>query len=345
MFSLAGTIDHFAPRLSPPLVAPAALVALRRVARQLPATMTHWIDIECRLAAGQPGVDLIVKIDRRRRELLAREPWPRLRELARAWTDSTTTVHRGVSAVWLEFDIDPGVSATGGGGALRPRVFIDLARDAYVSSARDCRLTTILDAVAPLTDEPAPTWLRRGLDTCLSHLPPDAYLLYIGLPAEDHIRHVRVCVIGLGEHRIAGYLRAVGWPGDRARLRQHLARTSGAQPTIVHLNLGPDGVPPALGFEYSFARRPQVRGTIEEHGFLDRLVAAGLCDDDKRRALLEWPGCAIETLPHALWPAVVVRRVSHVKIVYDPPSTVEAKAYLCGSHEWRPAVQRLVACL
>jgi hypothetical protein len=314
--------------------------------------MTHWIDIECRLGADRPQVDLIVRIDRRGRGMLEAQPWPRLAAFARAWADSAATLERAVNAVWLEFDV---VDAVGGvlrmagdePAPLRPRVFLDLTRDAYAASSAGCRLTAIIDALAPLAGEPAPRWLRRGLERCLRHLPPSAYLLYVGLPAEDSIRHVRLCVLGLGERRVGAYLHAVGWPGHLADLREHLTRLAdlpgreAANVATLHFDIDDqERVRPALGFEYALARRPQVRGTIREKSFFDRLVECAACDARKREALLQWPGCSIETLPHAIWPSLVMRRVSHVKIVYDSPSAFEAKAYLCGSHEWRPALQR-----
>jgi hypothetical protein len=351
MFSLAGTIDHFAPHLRPPLVAVAASAAVRHVAGQLPAGITNWVDIECRLAADRPQVDLIVKVDRRGRAMLAAQPWPRLRALARAWGDSATTLHRAVGAVWLEYDIDRVAAVPGEDRrTLRPRVFLDLAPGAYAASSTACRLTAIADALAPLAGEPTPGWLRRGLERCLRHLPPHAYLLYVGLPAEDRIERVRLCVLGLGEDRIAGYLSAVGWPGDLTDLREHLARLAGVpggeavRIATLHFDLDDrERVKPALGFEYPLARRPQVRGAIREQPLFECLVACGACDAGKRDALLRWPGCAIETLPHAIWPSLVMRRVSHVKVVYQSAGALEAKAYLCGSHEFRRAPQPPVA--
>jgi hypothetical protein len=347
MFSLAGTIDHFVPRLPPALVGAASLAAVRGVARRLPAAITHWIDIECRLATDRPQVDLIVRVDPRGREILAAQPWPRLTAFARTWADSASPVHRAVSATWLEFDIDR-VGVPGDAPAsIRPRIFLDLARDAYAAPSATCRLQAIAGALVPFVGEPTPGWLRRGLERCLHHLPPQAYLLYVGLPAQDRIRQVRLCILGLGEPRLAAYLRGVGWPGDIDDLRQHLGRLAGAaggdgmSVATLHLDLDDhDCVKPALGLEYALARRPQVRGAIRETAFLERLVACGVCDAGKRDALLQWPGCARETLPHALWPSIVMRRLSHVKIVYDPPRAGEAKAYLCGSHERRPALQR-----
>jgi hypothetical protein len=86
--------------------------------------------------------------------------------------------------------------------------------------------------------------------------------------------------------------------------------------------------------EYVLARRSQLRGVLAETEFLARLVKMGLCSDEKRAALFEWPGWGWDSMPHECWPSVVVRRVNHVKVLWDVDAPVAAKAYLCFCHEW-----------
>ncbi len=106
-FSLACTVDAAADRLPAALVAPDALDLVRRLAATLPASITHWVDFECRLAANRPQVDLSLRIDRRGRDRLAgyasaREAmappgaapaWSRVASFAREWSDGATAVH------------------------------------------------------------------------------------------------------------------------------------------------------------------------------------------------------------------------------------------------------------
>jgi hypothetical protein len=353
-FSLRGTIDHAASRLPPALVSPAALGAVRRIAAAFPAAMTSWIDFECRLQDDAPQVDLSFRIDRRARHLLAgyseaREAsssvcsgaaWGRVAAFAREWADAAAPVHRNVAAVWLEFDLEPAADSA----TASPRVFIDLDGPARAAPDRLGRalgaLGAITSVLAPFIGRPAPAWLAEGLGRALRELPPGAELLYVGLPAGERVSTIRLCVRGPNEHRgaagYADYLGAIGWPGLAG---SGLFRERDTRAAILHFDLDDRGsVGTRLGFEYPFRRRPQVKGIVVDTTFLDDLVTSRACTPGKRDALLAWPGCEIGVLPHEVWPSLVMRRVSHVKIVADRDRPIEAKAYCCFAHAWRTAL-------
>ena len=79
-------------------------------------------------------------------------------------------------------------------------------------------------------------------------------------------------------------------------------------------------------------RRSQRSGLVREQAFLDRLAERGLCDRDHGDGLRAWPGHSFELLAHAVWYSRIVRRVNHVKVVYDEREGIAAKAYLCFFH-------------
>jgi hypothetical protein len=142
---------------------------------------------------------------------------------------------------------------------------------------------------------------------------------------------VRVCIMGLPPAELPRYLRAVGWSGSLGALADVTAPLGDA--AIVHLDLG-ERVLPTIGLEYVFARPSQVRGRIVETALLDALVERGLCDPAKRAGLERWPGVSLARLPHELWRSLVLRRLNHVKVVYEEGRPLEAKAYLCVNHEF-----------
>jgi hypothetical protein len=352
-FSLAGTIDHIAARLPHALIAPAALGRVRRLAESFPASLTSWIDLECRLRAGDPQVDLSVRIDARGRQQLAQHSgarlpshavaWQRVAAFAQAWADPATATYRCVAAVWLEFDLAEGADPA----SVPPRMFIDLAR--HAGGAADGvgpigALGTVMAALAPVVGPRIPEWLRGGVGRCLEALPPSAELLYVGLPVDERLTSLRLCVLGLNERHCAEYLGAVDCQSHvsssgralgtwRGRRRDHAVRGA-----MLHLDLDDRGrVGSRLGLEYPLRRRPQVMGVIADTDFLAELVACGVCTPDKRDAILAWPGCEVATLPHEIWPSLVMRRVSHVKVVSNREAPPEAKAYLCFAHAPRLA--------
>jgi hypothetical protein len=157
MYSLAGTLDEVAPYLPPELVAPAPLAAARAVAAHLPAALTHWVYLECRLRAAAPGVDLIVNVDERGRDILAGDnsaialgahvaghpAWQAVRAFAREWSRAGSVLHDAVEDVWLEFDVGAPVVASPDETSTAvpvPGVFIDFAEAAYTSPSLAARL-------------------------------------------------------------------------------------------------------------------------------------------------------------------------------------------------------------
>jgi hypothetical protein len=82
---------------------------------------------------------------------------------------------------------------------------------------------------------------------------------------------------------------------------------------------------------------------------LPYLVERGLCEREKREALLNWPGQTHPMNSPAVWPRNLIaasllqqrgkftvfdRRLSHIKISWRSPGSLEAKAYLWFEHQW-----------
>ena len=145
------------------------------------------------------------------------------------------------------------------------------------------------------------------------------------------------------------YLTVVGWPGDGADLRGVLEPlASSVDRMALAIDVG-DAVRPKIGLECSVDGNRQPRRKPRWGAFLNSLVLSGLCTEDKREALLAYPGYVDEAAHTVPWPAALrqasqllggrslstfVRSLHHVKIVYRPGEQLEAKAYLAGNHHW-----------
>ncbi len=346
--SLATTLDHLAPHFPERLISPGARARLEALGARLPAALSACTYLERRLRAHSERVDLILRIDPARRGILAaglhglslgtsfrsRDAWRRVEALARAWEAPSSLLHRGVEAFWLEFDLEPEAPVVPA-----PRVFLDFARDVYEQATVSERGAVARAALSPLLGAELRAELDQQILRCMGALPSGAFLLYVGTgPGAPSVR-VRLCVLGLADGEILPFLRRVSWPGDLDHLAgtvlQPLARARcapGRSVAILHLDLGPR-VLPRVGLEYAFDRRSQLAGRVVEAGFLDHLVEQGLCDPAERNALLCWPGRSVELLAHEIWYSQVVRRLSHVKVVYRSGRPLEVKAYLCFFHE------------
>jgi hypothetical protein len=347
--SLADAIDLVAPRLPPALVPAAALAAVRRVAASLPAALTSWVDFECRLQDDAAHVDLSLRVGRRQAgplaavaqrggkgllgpELFPTPPpaWRRLADLAADWIDcgrpSPIAGRIPLSAIWIEFDIPDGDATP------LPRTFVDFPRNQWSAPAAAARIS---DALQIVGDQP---WMRNGVRRCLEHLPSGIEMRYLGLPADEEVGVIRLCLLARDERQALACLEGVGWRGDLDPVRQlcerwRRSRSSGhTNGALLHLDVTPAAAPAArIGIEFPLRRRPQVKGVLADAGFLDELVECGACSTARRAALAGWPGCEIATQPHRPQPHLLMRRVSHVKAVFDRDRAPEAKAYLCAA--------------
>ncbi|HKG94394.1 MAG TPA: hypothetical protein VKA84_20950 [Gemmatimonadaceae bacterium] len=350
MNTLADTLRHFAPLVPEALVSRRALARATDAAALMPAALSNLIYLECRLRADDDRVDLAVNVDQRGRGILAgtapasaalgddvraHPAWARVGELARRWADPAAPLADAVEGIWLELD-----DAAGRGAVPAPGVFVDFDHRALAAGGEgDGADRLMADALAPLLGGAVPRDQAARLRPCLDALPAGAFVIYLGVmlsrAGADASPPVRVCAMGVKGPALANYLRAAGWPGDPHEIARVAAELAPAGAAMVHLDVGAAGVAPALGLELTFARRPQLDGVLAEAGLLDALAARGLCAAEKRDALAAWPGYRVETLPHELWPSVVVRRLNHVKVVCGPEGAREAKAYLCVHHEPR----------
>jgi hypothetical protein len=348
MYSIAETLESLAEHLPDALVSPAAYDRVRRAAERLPAPLSSRIYLECRLADGTPRVDLILGVDREGAEVLAGEwhpatlpgalgrsaAWSPLASLCREWSRAGSALSDGVERLWIELDLEAAQNARADDG-LTPGVFVNFSPEGAPGRSVERRLAAAEEAVGILAGAEAER-LTAPLARCFGCLPEGAAISYVGVFAGRRTGASRLCVQGLGPNAVAEYLAAIGHTPTAVasihRTVRSLLRASGAVPTLLHVDVGGDGI--VAGLEYSLSRLPQLRGQVLETGFLDELVRRGLCAPHKRTGLSQWPGTSIEVLRHALWPSGVWRRVNHVKLVFTGHGPVEAKAYLYVRHAY-----------
>ncbi len=226
-----------------------------------------------------------------------------------------------------------------------PSVFVSAAGEPPIRTAT--RLRTALGLAPPTRDQGA------RLDH-LDRLPHAARVFQIGVMRSRDPELLRICVKGCPRNGLLDVLRACGWLGDAAHANLAVVLDGVAQgfdPLRIGLDLHPDGscaasfgleLPPARVYHDHLERR-WVRP-------LERLVQAGLCSADERRALLEFHGNARGNDAIPVWPfhhdlfayAILEREpqvrwgLHHLKLVVRDGAAAAAKAYFGFVLGWEP---------
>lgn len=340
--SLTRMLAAALPHAPEGLIDAAARATLAAITDRVPAALTRRTYLECRLADGAPRVDVVFCVDRSNCTLLM-EPrsawlpahlqghplWRGLGRVAAHWTDPASPIGAGIYDLWLEFDATAPPPA---GDLLVPGVFIGLARS--VATPPLDTLEAGLAALEVLLSRalgPGPTTAARRV---VAALPPGASVPYVGVMYPRSDTAIRLCLSPLAGTVLLDYLQAIAWPGEiehLARCLRAIPRGSGRNAldaaALLHVDVEA-GVQPRIGIEVPLPQYPRPLDTLDERVLFDALRAQGLCASAKHEALVRWPGFSVEQFPHQCWPSTAVRRVSHVKLVYEPGRGLEAKTYL-----------------
>lgn len=347
--TVADTLEMVRPHVPPGLVSEAAFSRALGVGSALPARITNVLFLECRLRADDDQVDLVLDVEPPGRQMLARKVvpteevhplWERIHRLCRLWTSPGSRLSEGAVSPWLEFDIDPAVSPEAH-RRRAPGVFVSLRAAPLTGERLPSWIATVEDALSPLLNGTLPEATLRGLEACYRGLPGDARIPYVGIMLSRGEPMVRVCVSAAPPWDVWRFVETVGWAGSRSELEallRHVANRNGVQvhrgPRIVHVDIG-ERIGTRLGLEYQFDRIAQLSRGTAELPFLEHLVALGLCTEEKRAALVDWPGYSWESMRHEGRRSLVVRRLTHVKVVYESSGAFEVKGYLGYSHQVR----------
>ncbi len=304
--------------LAPCLVSTSHVQRLASIAGTLPATAIHALEI--RLAPDSTRVDLSVGLQDRatpRFPALASFP-PHIRRLFERWSAEDPDLG-AVEALWLEFDL---VSDTD--GIPSPLVCAKLSP----TVAPDWLTITLFPSLTgqDLTDDQS-NLVRR----CLRELPRGGRLLYAFSLNPRSPSGIRLEFFGVAPPAMAAYLQRVSGGDHSRQLDAATHLLTGCD--RYHLSFDIENeISPRIGIEGGFVGLPH-----REPGWrrlFDGLVRAGLCQAEKRDAVLDWPGYDTRLSLRDAWPSSAekngycVRSLSHIKLLTWPDRAPEAKAYL-----------------
>lgn len=296
----------------------------------------HTVCYECRLAGGDPRVDVAVclfpmrvtraadvlgRLGQRRR---ADPAWQRCLDFLAEWSSPASPLAPQIPFVCVAFDVpgDPAaLPAPGLSLCVDPDFFAHELGLPAAAPAPGSELARLADACHDrLRGEPLPAPCRRLLERCLSGddgvTARHVSFMVSRSPATCKL-DVRVPVEG-----VASLLERIGWPGSVASVVAGIRRLVPRE-GHVQLNLVLHPAPGThLEVELLTGRRPA--GTADRHALLRRLVDAGHCDPGKAEAL----GDAWASPVSRDRAGLIVARSWYVKVRFGDDRVAEAKAYL-----------------
>lgn len=336
------------PQLGPALLDAPGRAALHYVADRVSAHLSSFWGLELRLGDPAPRADFLWEVARGSggistlagrnphdpaagvtRALRQRSPfWHEISRFAEEWLDSPDW-RRRLGNIWLEVD-----SATASSEATldayldRPSLFFGSNRSVAGSDrALLGHLATLGHRFYGLELDQART------DAVANTIPAQGQVFQMGVMGARTNPAMRLCVKDLDPGTMEGWLAAIGWPGDRTRLRGTLARLKPLCGDIaLNVDVLPDRVGPKLGLEIYSPRRTLSIDTWQP--LHDELIAQGLARADKLAALEGFPsgrryrqvGAWLGTPP--LGYPMLITNLHHLKLVVVGDSAIEAKVYL-----------------
>ncbi|KAM3102287.1 hypothetical protein ACKFKF_04355 [Phormidesmis sp. 146-12] len=327
-----------APHLHSELVSTEALSHIQSLTQILPAFSVAGF--ECRLTDEQSRVDFQANLSYGAPSLpekfLKHSTWRLLQGIIQQWTDAEAFLHHRVRDIWLEFDLD--------GEPLQvpiPCIFLTLNQEAISEPQQ------LLEIAAKLLNHPLPSLLESILKHSIDHLPDKAYISHIGAMMSRTTQAVRINARGMSPEQLLDYLVQIGWTDPTHTLRSLVTHLSEFV-DFIHLScdIG-ESVYPKIGLECFLIQQPKHEPRWQL--LLNYLMEIGLCTSAKQHALLGWSGYSQKASQPELWPnnlhwgdlllgarafSIFTRKISHVKIVYQPGAFLEAKAYLEFCHNW-----------
>jgi hypothetical protein len=362
-FSLDNYLLFIAPYLSHQLVTPEAFSDIQAVARMLPPVSENLL--ECRLGADSSTVDfsvLVMPSDSSHKMLaglnsaampdiiLAHPVWKRIRAFCLDWYEPNSLLSKNVDRIWLEFDVDDRLSQ------VPIPSFFWCFKYSQEELNRKIQKQIIEDTLNLLNGTELSPQIKQNLVLCSDSLPIGSQFLYIGAMLSRKLEAVRVNITGINEDNLLAYLNKIGYRFSVIELKEIIKELSFfVDETILNFDVG-DVIFPKIGIECELIKKdPRIEPRWQL--LLDYLVEKGLCTPKKRDAFLYWCGYSQEKTHPELWPrnlskissflgergsSVFFRRLNHIKIVYQPDSSLEAKGYLSFGHTWIHAQQKQV---
>jgi len=354
---------------------------IKHLASNFNNNLTSFFGFETRLTNTEAISDFIFAVSNEKgeREALAnlmtkgkllekffeRYEWQQIVNFVTAWSDTNSILYDKILGIWFEFDSSYFLSEIP-----VPCVFLHTG-PLHSDSKNDLQnfkwLTQI--ALSILTGKKLSKKLEKSLLSCIQQLPSGASIYEVGTMLSRSTSPIRLEVKRLLPNQIVPYLQSIGWSYDAKKLLELITDLENKVTRIVlSFDVFENGIGPRIGIECSFYPKHHDQYQFEPRwsDFLNYLVEKKLCTPEKRDGLIEYFNIENERnfSGSVMKPLTIntkikddssktnlVRELGHIKVIYEPNHSLEAKAYFGGriygfsnefTHESLQAVSQMV---
>lgn len=349
------------PFISDQIISQSSLNEISDISKFLPGIpVIDSAGFECRLSEEQQHTDILVAFTKKSRHSLISSfnflpelatnsiLWKRVDTLMKKWVDKDSIIYENLDNMWLEFDV-----GKKNNDYPEPSLFFapsPVNIGSCDSSSNFVMYEWMLDEVLnPLLGGGISVETREKISQCFDLLPATGEVFQVGamLPRAAECKAVRLCIKGIDVFDIVPYLESIGWVDPTEDLKETLQELSNFVDSFA-FNISIENViHPKIGIECYVHQEPNFMSKWS--ALLKFMCEKNICAQNKMLSILDWPGYLEEKSCPDLWPSnfsqgsafvypelrsAAARAINHVKVVYQPMTTLQAKIYLWFGHRW-----------
>jgi hypothetical protein len=333
------------PAINGHLVSCSALALIANIAKSLPAYVSDVFGFETRLIGDNMQTDFSINLSKQGCEYfkadniklapglyqIYQEKWSRLGQFINEWGLSNSTPFADANSVWLEFDIHKDQMTP-----LMPSMILF----AYWLSSSPSKMIVkrpiewLTNTILPiLTSDSLSDQLVSNLKHYINLSHPATYF-QVGAMFTRNIDAIRLCIFTHNAEETLALIDSLGidwaYSGVKSAIKSFEADIDSF---CVNIDIG-SKIYPRIGLELLYnetnAWRRQPKREPRWYSLLDHLVEQGLCEPQRREALLSWPGYS-SLRSAGKSGGLLLRGLQHIKLVFSPDHQPESKAYFGAS--------------
>jgi hypothetical protein len=332
------------PHIPQELISQQNYEEIKNIAGHFKGNLSSFFGFEVNLMNYNPSSDYLFAISSRNNEreelltllqkkelpekILEKKTWNNVKIFTEKWIEKDTKINKNILGLWFEFD-----ASNTQRDIKIPGIFTHT-----VSIKRDSDITWVVDDLLPLCNgRRSSIELKSKIQECVRKLPAKASIYQIGIMLQRKNKDIRLVIKRINHNEIIPYLESIGWNDDTGKIQNLIKNLEKYCSRIVlHISVG-DKIDSKIGLECSFY--PDEKGLNEKwRKFFEFLVKNEYSKPDKIGSILNFQGVEydyglydqediVTKMKENPLNIKTIRFISHIKILYEPNSKIQSKAY------------------